>query len=65
MLTYDTLDRFEELVDVNTLTENQIKEVEHCAYCANMCAKSKEDAWSWFCHLIEKNLGIDLSVKKA
>jgi len=60
MLTYETLNRFEKLVDINTFTEDQIKEVEHCAYCANMGAKSKEDAWSWFCYLVNKYFDIDI-----
>lgn len=60
MLTYETLDRFETLVNVSTLTEDQIKVVEHCAYCANMGAKDKDAAWSWFCHLINKYLQISI-----
>lgn len=65
MLTCNTLDRFEKIVDVNTFTEEQIKQIEHYAYCANMGAKSKEAAWSWFCHLIKKYFEIDLLIKKA
>lgn len=36
MLTYRTLDRFEALVDISTLTAEQIKKIELDAYCANM-----------------------------
>ena len=36
MLTYRTLDRFETLVDISTLTAEQIKKIEFDAYCANM-----------------------------
>ena len=60
MLTCNTLDHFERVVDIKTLTEEQIKEVEHYAYCANMCAKDKTEAWSLFCHLINKNIGINI-----
>jgi uncharacterized cysteine cluster protein YcgN (CxxCxxCC family) len=52
MLTTNTLTRFEKEIDVNFLTPDAIKEIEHFAYCANMGAKSKEDAWSWFRHLV-------------
>lgn len=60
MLTCNTLDHFERLVDIRTLTAEQIKEVEHCAYCANMGAKDENAAWSWFCHLVNKYLGINI-----
>lgn len=61
MLTYQTLDRFEEQVDPATLTPEQIKEIEHCAYCANMGAESKEAAWKWFVRLVNKYAGVNLS----
>lgn len=60
MLTYRTLDRFERIVNLDTLTDAQIREVEHCAYCANMGRESEDGAWKWFCHLIQKYLGIAL-----
>lgn len=60
MLTYKTLDRFEKLVDINTLTNEQIKEIELNAYCANMGAKTQEDAWNCFCRLINEYLNIDI-----
>lgn len=60
-LTYNILYRFEKTVDTDTLTNEQIKEIEHCAYCANMGAKSEEDAWSWFCRLINIYADIDIA----
>lgn len=59
MLTCDTLDLFEKLVDMDQFTDSQIKDIEHCAYCANMGATSQKAAWDWFCHLIHKYYGID------
>lgn len=60
MLTTDTLTRFEKLVDVSTLTEKQIAEIEHCAYCANMGANDKQDTWKHFAYLVKKYTNIDL-----
>lgn len=66
MLTTDTLTRFEKLVNPDTLTAEQVKEIEHDAYCANMGAESKEAAWEWFCELVKKYAGIDLeALEKA
>ena len=42
MLTCDTLDRFEKFINPETLTAEQVQEVEHLAYCANMGAESKD-----------------------
>ena len=66
MLTTDTLTRFEKLVNPDTLTAEQVKEIEYCAYCANMGAESKEAAWERFCELVKKYAGIDLeALEKA
>lgn len=59
-LTYRTLDRFETLVNIDTLTQKQIEDVEHYAYCANMGGKSEKDTWEWFSHLVKEYLNIDL-----
>lgn len=59
MLTYDTLALFEKLVDLEQFNDDQIKDIEHCAYCANMGAASQKAAWDWFSHLIQKYYGID------
>lgn len=61
MLTYRTLDRFEELMDIGQLTGAQIERIEHAAYCANMLAGERhldgeareEFAWQWFAHILE------------
>ena len=66
MLTTDTLTRFEKLVNPDTLTAEQVKEIEHCAYCTNMGAESKEVAWVRFCELVKKYAGINLeALEKA
>lgn len=58
MLTCDTLDRFEAIVDVSALTAEQIEKAEFNAYCANMCRtgatieESRNSAWAWFVHLV-------------
>ena len=61
MLTTETLTRFEKEVDINALTPEAITEIEHFAYCANMGAKSKNDAWNWFRHLVADKFKILLS----
>ena len=60
MLTCETLDHFEELVDISTLTAEQISDIEHCAFAANMGADDNEGAWNWFAHLMQKFHGITL-----
>lgn len=60
MLTAETLDRFESLVKLDTLTDEQIKEVEHLAYCANMGANNPAAAWDRFAELVKQFVGIDL-----
>lgn len=60
MLTYRTLDKFEELVNPATLTEEQTKEVERLAYFANIGAESKAAAWDRFAGLAGDYLQIDL-----
>lgn len=62
-LTDDTLIRFESKVDINTLTQEQIHDIEHFAYCANMGAKDKDSAFDWFSHLVKKHMNIDLKNK--
>lgn len=63
MLTYETLDRFESIINPSTLTAEQVKEVEYLAYCANMGAESKDAAWQRFVELIKQFLQIDLENK--
>lgn len=73
MLTYKTLDRFEKVINPDTLTAEQVQEVEFLAYCANsvtrpvlrsgvvygsMGADNLESAWIRFCELVEKYIGI-------
>ncbi len=64
MLTYRTLDRFETLVDISTLTAEQIKKIEFDAYCANMgrTGETEESAWAWFVHLVNDvdHMGLNL-----
>ena len=68
MLTYRTLDRFETLDDISTLTAEQIKKIEFDAYCANMgrtgetVEESEESAWAWFVHLVNDvdHMGLNL-----
>jgi hypothetical protein len=48
MLTMETLERLEKGVDVTLLTEEVKREIEHNAFCANMGAATKEDAWHSF-----------------
>lgn len=59
-LTFETLDRFETIVNPDTLTAAQVKEVERLAYCANMGAESTAAAWDRFAELVKKFIGIDL-----
>lgn len=59
-LTANTLTKFEKLVDIATLTDEQIKKIEYCAYCANMGADSDAQAWERFCAIIKNRLDIDL-----
>lgn len=65
MLTSDTLTRFEKLVNIDTLTAEQISNAEHNAFAANMGADNKEAAWAWFKSLSVKYLGIDLDALEA
>ena len=58
MLTYKTLDRFEKAINPDTLTAEQVQEVEFLAYCANMGADNWESAWIRFCELVEKYIKI-------
>ena len=60
MLTSETLDLFEKFVDISTLTAEQISDVEHCAFAANMGQEDTESAWNWFAHLMQKFHGIML-----
>lgn len=60
MLTAKTLDRFETIVKPDTLTDEQIKEVELLAYCANMGANNHAAAWDRFAELVKQFIGIDL-----
>lgn len=66
-LTYRVLDRFESLVNPDTLTPEQVKEVEHDAYCACMVAGENHDIteWGWFSELVKKYVGIDLEALEA
>jgi hypothetical protein len=61
MLTLDTLTRFEKEADVNLLSNEAKRKIEHYAYCANIGAESKEAAWNWFRHLVNNNLQISVS----
>lgn len=50
-LTCDMLDKFEEYVNPENLTAEQIKEIEHCAYVACMCkgnCMNAAGAWEHF-----------------
>ena len=60
MLTWKTLDKFEEQVNIEDLSEEQIREAEQLAYCANMGAKSNADAWKRFRNLIAEFLKISM-----
>lgn len=60
MLTYKTLNRFEKLINPETLTAEQVQEVEHLAYCANMGADSEKSAWARFCELVKHFLNLDI-----
>lgn len=51
-LTYDTLTRYEKLIDASKLTEAQRKQAEHFAYCANMGNVGKYQAWGDFLRLV-------------
>jgi hypothetical protein len=61
MLTCETLDRFEKEVDINFLTDAAQREVEHCAFAANMGRHDEKEIWSWFRSLIADSLHIRLS----
>lgn len=61
MLTTDTLTRFEKEININFLTPETTKEIEHFAYCANMGAENKDAAWKWFRHLVANKFQILLS----
>jgi DnaJ-class molecular chaperone len=63
MLTYRTLDRFEEEFDISLLTDDEKRKIEHDAYCANMGAKSEEAAWDWFIHCVVDIDHIQLTAK--
>lgn len=58
MLTYTVIDNFEKMIDVNTLTEEQINKVEHYAYCACMGAKDAKSSWESFSELARKYANI-------
>ena len=60
MLTYKVLDKFEERVNIENLTSEDIAEIEHLAYCACMASPSREYAWSRFAYLVHKFVGIAL-----
>ena len=67
-LTAETLDRFESFVNIDMLTDEQIRKIELDAYCANMQSRGstreeeQESAWSWFVHLVNDidRMGLDL-----
>ena len=65
MLTYRTLDRFEEEYTVDQYTEAEIERIEHDAYVANMnvCAHpewTEDDIFAWFLHCVKDIDGIEL-----
>jgi hypothetical protein len=63
-LTGDTLDRFEKEFDLSLLTDCEKRNVEHSAFAANMGAKSEEDAWDWFLHVVTDVYHIHLKEKE-
>ena len=65
MLTYETLERFEKIVNPDTLTAEQVKEIEDLAYCANMGAESRENAWNRFAYLVKGFMQINLAAPES
>lgn len=61
-LTSDTLDRFERVARPEEVT-GKYELVEHLAYCANMGARSKDEAWGTFSRLALSELGIDVMAR--
>lgn len=59
MLTDEVLTRFEELVNVDTLTPEEIDHVESAAYAACM-GHDSDSAWDWFKHLVCDLYGMTL-----
>ena len=61
LLTWDTIDRFVEIINPDTLTAEQITEVEHLAYVANIGKQGDKDAaWTHFCELLQRFAGITI-----
>ena len=66
-LTCDMLDKFEEYVNPENLTAEQIKEIEHCAYVACMCRGNNmnaAEAWEHFKNLCAKYAHVEIIDKK-
>ena len=62
-LTCDMLDKFEEYVNPENLTAEQIKEIEHCAYVACMCRGNNMNAagaWEHFKNLCAKYAHVEI-----
>lgn len=62
-LTCDMLDKFEEFVNPENLTAEQIKEIEHCAYVACMCegnCMNAVGAWEHFKNLCAKYAHVEI-----
>ena len=62
-LTCDMLDKFEEFVNPENLTAEQIKEIEHCAYVACMCRGNNMNAagaWKHFKNLCAKYAHVEI-----
>lgn len=65
MLTYRTLDRFEDEYKTEQYTEEQIRMIEHNAYVANMstCAHpewTEEDVYNWFMYCMTETDHLEL-----
>lgn len=63
-LTCDMLDKFEEYVNPENLTAEQIKEIEHCAYVACMCegnCMNAAGAWEHFKNLCTKYAHVEIN----
>ena len=52
VLTCDVLNRLEALLDMDSVTEADAKEIEHCAYCACMGSNDKDSSFVWLLHLL-------------
>lgn len=59
-LTHCVLVPFSKVVDVSLLSDVDVNEVEHCAYCACMCFSSFDRRWAHFSFLVSKYVGINL-----